>query len=644
MVPASKPSFSQFRGPSGQLISLRSKMIVSITLIAILVAALTAYGLFAVLRTQVFDEFQLRANSSARLTALAQNGDEFDNINSGGNELYESFRLTNFAILDSSPEIVRLLLLRRDEQGFYIVVDPAEQDAAPYGQRYPFASVLEQHYDSLTSAFSDAQISGAGSEPTLTAYAPIFASNGQRVGVAVVTLDANSIVQKQNQALTTSILVLLTVILLGVFLGYLASITMANPILKLARAARESASGQLRQKIEIKTGDEVEDLARSFNSMANQLQDVVENLEARVRERSREASIATDQAERRVLQLETVSEVARTITSVRDLDQILPAIARLISQKFGYYHVGIFLVDERQEYALLRAANSLGGRKMIERGHKLRVEPKSIVGYAASLGAPRVALDVGADSVFLRNPDLPETRSELALPLMVAGQVIGVLDVQSIESNAFPQEEVSALNVLANQVATALENARLFSETRASLEDARRTSRDLVGRDWSTYYRWLSKPGYKYDGANLKSIESTIGTSESRDMALQGESSISAENSRESKMTIPIKLRGEVIGVLSVDGNSAGRKWSREEVALAQAAAERASLALENARLVHEAQRRAAKERTIGEISGKIGSLIDIDNILQTAAQELGRTMPGAEVVIQFQGNGKQKP
>jgi GAF domain-containing protein/HAMP domain-containing protein len=616
-------------------------MILSFVLIVILVAALTALGLYSNLQAQVLDEFQLRANSTARLTALAQSGDDFVNIQSAGDPLYEQFRVRNSEIQDGNPEIIKLLLLRKDDQGFYVVIDPAEQNAATFGDRYPSGSVLEQHYDSLTTAFSDPQISTTGSESTLSAYAPIFDSAGQRIGAAVVTLDANSVIQKQNQALTASLSVLIGVILFGVLLGYIVSSSLANPILKLARTAHDTASGQRQRHEQVNTGDEVEDLARSFSSMSDQLKDVVQSLEARVRDRSREASDATDQAQRRVLQLETVSEVARTITSVRDLDQILPAIARLISQKFGYYHVGIFLVDDRQEYALLRAANSVGGRKMIERGHKLKVEPTSIVGYAASLGAPRVALDVGADSVFLKNPDLPETRSELALPLMVAGIVIGVLDVQSIEPDAFPQEEVSALNVLANQVATALENARLFSETRASLDDARKTSRDLVGRDWSTYYRWLSKPGYKYDGANLKSIEGAPDSAEIRDVALQGESMISVETSKESKMIVPIKLRGEVIGVLSVEGNGAGRKWSREEVALAQAAAERASLALENARLVHEAQRRAAKERTIGEISGKIGSLIDIDNILQMAAQELGRTMPGSEVVIQFQGNGK---
>jgi GAF domain-containing protein len=249
-------------------------------------------------------------------------------------------------------------------------------------------------------------------------------------------------------------------------------------------------------------------------------------------------------------------------------------------------------------------------------------------------------LQVDADRVFQENPDLPETRSEAALPFLLTGRVIGVLDVQSVEPDAFSKEELGALSVLANQVATAIENARLFSESRAALEDARRASRELVGRDWSAFYLQVTRPGYKYDGSSVKPIDQPL---PSPDLAAlgqqQGEPLISAGAGAPASMTVPIRLRGEVIGVLNVQANAAGRSWSREEITLAQAAAERAALALENARLVNEAQRRAAKERTIGEISGKLGSFIDIDNILQSAVQELGRNMPGTEVLIQFQDN-----
>lgn len=461
------------------------------------------------------------------------------------------------------------------------------------------------------------------------------------IGFALTQIFAAGVVSLlQLQFNIDSVAVLLLVAgLIGTVAGYLFGQTIANALEGLSRGVKDLAQGQFDRRLEVTSGDEIEHLADDLNAMTEKIQALMKGLEARGWERTQQLAEATHQAESRVVQLEAVSQVARTIASVRDLDQILPAITRVISQQFGFYHVGIFLVDERKEFAILRAANSSGGQRMIGRGHKLRVEPTSIVGYAASVGTPRIALDVGSDSVFLNNPDLPETRSELALPLILTGRVIGVLDVQSIEPAAFTQDELSALSILANQVATVLENARLFSETRSALEEARKTSRELVGRDWSTYYRQISKPGYHYDGASVRPIEMAHLDTGMQDAALQGESLVSSDDSASSKMVIPIKLRGEVIGFLNIEGSSSGRRWTREEVTLAQAAAERAALALENARLVNEAQRRAAKERTIGEISGKLGSLIDVDNILQTAAQELGRTMPGAEIVIQFQSS-----
>jgi GAF domain-containing protein len=133
----------------------------------------------------------------------------------------------------------------------------------------------------------------------------------------------------------------------------------------------------------------------------------------------------TAELERRAGQLQAISNVARSIASVQNMDELLPAITQLVGEKFGYYHAGIFLLDENQEYALLRASNSEGGKRMLERQHKLKLDTNSIVGYTTLRGDSRIALDVGADAVFFNNPDLPDTRSEMALPLRVGGNVIG---------------------------------------------------------------------------------------------------------------------------------------------------------------------------------------------------------------------------
>lgn len=350
-------------------------------------------------------------------------------------------------------------------------------------------------------------------------------------------------------------------------------------------------------------------------------------LEQRVEDRTSELS-------RRASQLEAVASVARTIAFVQDLDVLLPTITRLVSQRFGFYHVGIFLLDAQRKYAVLRAANSAGGQRMLDRQHQLPLDEHSIVGYAMSRGEARVALDVGTDSVHFNNPDLPETRSEMAIPLRVAGKVIGALDVQSTEINAFSEEDVNVLSTLADQIAIAIENARLFSETKKALEDAQLTFERYAQREWRSFVRQVKQRGYIFDGKHVLPLDPNV-RRESVQAAIQT-GRLSLEKAS-TTIAVPLKLRGQTIGVLDVRSKNGQRQWRQDEIAMLEAAAERAALALENARLVESAQRRAARERAIGDISGKIGSVSSVESILQTAVEELGRKIGGAtEVTLEI--------
>lgn len=344
----------------------------------------------------------------------------------------------------------------------------------------------------------------------------------------------------------------------------------------------------------------------------------------------------TSELEKRAAHLQAVSGVARSIAAVQDLDSLLPAITRLVSEQFGFYHAGIFLSDDANEFAVLSASNSAGGKRMLDRQHKLRLDAHSIVGYATSRGEPRIALDVGTDAVFFDNPDLPETRSEMALPLRVGGRVIGALDVQSTQTNAFSNEDINVLATLADQVAIAIENTRLFSEARTALAESQNTLDKYVKQEWGSYARQVRLTGFVFDGKQVTPLDND-GKREQRPLPQTG--GLSLENAS-SAISIPIRLRGQTIGVLDVKSRSGQRKWTQDEIALLEAAAERAALALENARLVESAQRRAARERTIGDIAAKIGSVSDINSILQTTVEELGRKIGGAtEVAFEFESN-----
>lgn len=352
-------------------------------------------------------------------------------------------------------------------------------------------------------------------------------------------------------------------------------------------------------------------------------------LEQRVEER-------TAQLSKRAAQLETISSVARSTASLQNFDELLPAITRLVSEKFGYYHTGIFLLDEEREFAILRAANSEGGQRMLNRQHKLKLDSSSIVGFVASRGEPRLALDVGTDTAFFDNPDLPETRSEMALPLRVRGRVIGVLDAQSTQPNAFTEDDVSTLAILADQVAIAIENARLFGEARQALKDLEETITRYVKQDWRSFASQAKTKGYVFDGKRIIPLSKDGGTPAVQSLPQTGNLSLEKNTGR---IAVPVRFRGQTIAMLEVKSKNGNRNWTPDEIALLEAAAERAALALENARLVETAQRRASRERTIGEISTKIGAVSDLEAIMQTAVEELGRTIGGAtEVTLELEG------
>lgn len=373
--------------------------------------------------------------------------------------------------------------------------------------------------------------------------------------------------------------------------------------------------------------------ARQLGTTNKEVLELRDQLEIRIQER-------TTSLEKRATQLQTVSRVARTIVSIQDLSILLPSITRLVSEQFGFYHAGIFLLDETGTIARLKAASSEGGRRMLARGHELPVDSNSIVGYAASRGDPRIVLDVEADTVYVSNPDLPETRSAMALPLRISGKVIGALDVQSTEVNAFDRDEIDVLSTLADQVAIAIENARLFGESQRALTESHSTFERYVRQEWNSYAQQVRHTGYIFDGKHVIAMDGSTKRDPLRAAVQTG--SLILDKGPVSSISIPIKLRGQIIGILDVRSKNGPREWSREEIVLLEAAAERAALALENARLLESAQRRAARERTIGEISAKIGSASDFNSILRTTVEEMGRRIGAAEVIFEL-GSGASR-
>lgn len=410
---------------------------------------------------------------------------------------------------------------------------------------------------------------------------------------------------------------LLGTVVLVLIIVPLATRRSIRPLAELTQLSERMATGDLTQRVPVRRQDEIGRLSSAFNTMADELAGFYASLEGRVKQRTQ--------------QMRTAAEVARDAAAIRDVKLLIDEAVRIISQRFGYYHAGVFLVDETGEFAVLRAASSEGGRKMQDRGHKLAVGKVGLVGYVSSTGRSRIALDVGKDAVHFANPELPDTRSEMALPLRVGERVIGALDVQSAEPNAFDEADIVVLQTMADQLAVAIENARLL-EDQSRVAAERRRVIELFQRISSirTYDGLLSsvtqdiQASFGYARVTLGLVEgeevvvrSSVATEGVRPAPLgisspvgQGPlgraiSSMSPVESEASQawepgveepsgfpltmVSVPLVSRGQAVGALAVE-DLVGRGAGAAELESLELLAGQIGVALENRRLLEEAR------------------------------------------------------
>jgi GAF domain-containing protein len=339
----------------------------------------------------------------------------------------------------------------------------------------------------------------------------------------------------------------------------------------------------------------------------------------------------TQTLERRAHYLQASAVVAQEATaSVSNLPQLLHVVAQTVGKQFGFYHVGLFLLESDGEWIKLQAAFSLGGLQMLAQGHRLSPDERCIVCWVVRQGKYCLARGAGEDAVpILANPYLPDTRSELALPLQIGDEVIGVLDVHSAQVDAFMDEDITALQALAGQIALAISNARLFQQVQANAEVERRAYGELSREAWQKLLRAQPDLGYLSDAQGERPAVAVL-EPQMAQVLQTGQSAI-----EDSIVSIPIRLRGDVIGV--VDGRKPdGANWSAGEIELLQAMTEQLNVALEGARLYQDTQRRAAREQLLGEVAGRVRESLDMEMVLKVATREIRRTMNLEKVVVRL--------
>jgi len=592
--------------------------------LAALFAAGVSSVLFANFQDELRNSLRRRLDNITTLAGLQQNGDALVQVQAAHDESFEIIHDQNVKIKRADSDLIFVYTMRKDEQGIYFVVDarisPDEEDISEFGDRYtePSATLVE-NFDTMNGTIIEPKIYTDEFGSFLSGYTPIFTSNGERVGVLGVDISADTIVAQENEYRVRLITIFLSALPFLILAGIITANYLAKPIVGLRDAAEKISQGDFTHRItKIPGTRELADLAIDFNTMTTNLSELINDLEQRVAER-------TADIERKSDQLRAAAFIARQTAEVHDLASLLDIVVRLVSDRFGFYHTGIFLISEAGDKAVLQAASSEGGLRMIENGHSISVGALGIVGYALLQKRPRIVFDVGPDAVLFNNSDLPMTRSEAAVPLVVRNKVLGVLDIHSDKPQAFGPDDIEVLQTLADQVAVAIENARLLDESQAAVMQLEALTTERTREAWSQEFKKKDHV-FTYTPLGLRADRS----------ALKDNNAIHTS----------ITLRGNKIGNISISRKE-DAAWNKVDEDLIFEVANQIGLAIDNIRLLEDATQRAKQEQTVGRLATRFGQSLDIDTLLQTAARELGQlpeveeaTVFISEIVHEKKGSG----
>ncbi len=350
----------------------------------------------------------------------------------------------------------------------------------------------------------------------------------------------------------------------------------------------------------------------------------LENLSNKLEEHVEHLAKNTLELEEQSSHLKAAAKVSQASASYTDTNKLANEVVDLIRDNFDLYYVGLFLVDNAEKWAVLRAGTGDAGKRMLMRGHKINWG-EGMIGWAIKHKQARIAVDVGADAVQFENPDLPETRSEAAIPLRSRGRVLGALTIQRRKESAFPPKIVSTLQTMADQIAIAFDNAELLTQSKNALEAERRAYGEMSYETWRSLTKSGDIPTYSISAdGELKTIT--------------GKENISNEALKIGKdgysALLPIKIHGKVLGGIQLAKDPSRGAWQQDELELAETLAEQLSISLESARLFEDSQRRATRERIVGETSARIRETLDIERVLETAAIELHKILGEVETEV----------
>ncbi len=328
----------------------------------------------------------------------------------------------------------------------------------------------------------------------------------------------------------------------------------------------------------------------------------------------------------------TTAVTQESVAAMGDPQELYTRVVNIIQNQFGYYHVGLYLLDDNAEWVELRAASGIGA-ELATQGFRLQAGIEGMIGDVARRGTYRLAEDVGEDALYLSQELLRDTRSELVLPLQTRNQIIGVLDIQSAAARAFTAQDVQTFQALADQVAMAISNARLVEQVRQAAEVERRIYSAQTGEAWQNLLRASERLGF-YSTEQATAPAANLWQPEMK-TALQTGGTVQAPQDTR-RLAVPVKVRDEVIGVIDFAKPDAGSTWTAEEITLAESLTEQLGIALDSARLYQDSQRRATRERMIASVGARVRETLELETMLQVAVQEIRQALNLDDMVVRL--------
>ena len=420
--------------------------------------------------------------------------------------------------------------------------------------------------------------------------AKLHATSGVIQTTAQNRLEANTTFARRG-LLAISTLALVLAVVIG---GFLANSIM-QPIDQLVSAAKQISAGRLGIRAQVTTGDEIGELAESFNQMVQKLQEVTKQV--------------SSQAQERIQTLEVTTQITRRIATISEMNSLLKYVINAIHENFHFYHTQIYLIDDETEDLVLAHGYGNVGQKLQETQHQLK-SGQGIVGTVAATNESFFSNDVEQALNFVQNPLLPDTRSELAVPLRKAERVIGVLDIQSDQLDRFTASDLALMQSLANQIAVSVDNLRLVEETQQALRENERLNARLTREGWEKTAEERSHRAYRFIGGDQKRITPAANVWTDRmHQAVQLKDLITHTGSNGdavsgSEVAVPLILRGQVIGVMEMKKDAA-KSFTTDELEIVKAVANQTSLALESARLSEEQESTIIQLRDVDRLKSE---------------------------------------